>query len=96
LIVPNCANAGSPAALTWNPVPGVLSTTPLGEFTLKKFAGRGLGDDSASGTPSQLISRRPLSNDPTALGLSGPRPLRNASTVGLISAAVGPALEKTT
>ena len=56
-------------ALTWNPVPGVENTTPRGLFTLKKLAGRLFGAAEASGTPSQLISRRapvPSLNRPLA------------------------------
>ncbi|MEJ7669268.1 MAG: hypothetical protein WKH97_11140 [Casimicrobiaceae bacterium] len=53
----NSTGATPALALTWNPVPGVPKTTPRGELTLKKLAGRLLGAESASGTPSQLISR---------------------------------------
>ena len=74
-------------ALTAKPKPGVLNTTPRGEFTLKKLAGNPFGEAKVSGTPSQLISRRPLPKDPTVFALSGPRDVRNASTCGWMPAA---------
>src|SRR5690242_12963894 len=77
-------------ALTWNPVPGVENTTPRGEFTLKKLAGKLLGAEKASGTPSQLISRRPLPKLPTTLGFSVPRVVRKESTVDWMAAALAP------
>src|SRR4030095_15357439 len=77
-------------ALTWNPVPGGENTAPRGEFTLKKSAGRLFGAESASGTPSQLISRRPLPNEPATLGFNVPRSFRKASTDAAISGAVLP------
>src|SRR5437868_14469072 len=43
------------------PVPGVEYSAPRFELTLKKFAGNVSTSVSAAGTPSQLISRRPLS-----------------------------------
>src|SRR5258707_2831343 len=43
------------------PDPGVEYSAPRFEFTLKKFAGNVSISVSAAGTPSQLISRRPLS-----------------------------------
>src|SRR5262249_14740139 len=46
------------SALTWKPVPGVKNTAPRGELALKKLGGRLIGAEKASGTPSQLISRR--------------------------------------
>src|SRR5688572_20169082 len=78
------------SALTWNPEPGVEKTTPRGEVTLKKSAGRLFGAEEASGTPSQLISRRPLPKDPTTLAFKAPRSVRNASTVPWIAAAFAP------
>ena len=63
-------------ALTWKPLPAVLNTTPRGEFTLKKLAGRLFGAASASGTPSQLISRRPLPKEPATFAFSVPRSVR--------------------
>src|SRR3954464_10422588 len=53
-------------ALVWKPTPGVLKTTPRGDVVLKKFAGRLLGAEDASGTPSQLISRRSPPKEPLA------------------------------
>jgi hypothetical protein len=67
-------------ALTWKPVPSVWKTAPRGEFALKKLAGRLLGEETASGTPSQLISRRPVANVPPTPLLSPPRSARNWST----------------
>src|SRR6266568_2880278 len=46
---------------TRRPVPGVENTAPRFEFTLKKVAGKVSMLVRATGTPSQLISRRPLS-----------------------------------
>src|SRR5436189_5732228 len=46
---------------TRSPVPGVEYSAPRFELTLKKFAGNVSTSVSAAGTPSQLISRRPLS-----------------------------------
>src|SRR5436190_24197263 len=43
------------------PVSGVEYSAPRFELTLKKFAGNVSTSVSAAGTPSQLISRRPLS-----------------------------------
>src|SRR5215217_1569926 len=77
-------------ALTWKPVPGVLRTAPRGELLLKKLAGRLFGAAEPSGTPSQLISRRPCTNDPAWFGLSAPRSLRKSSTTDWIEAAVAP------
>ena len=70
---------GSPDGLPFlGPVPGVENTTPRGEFTLKKFAGRLFGAADASGTPSQLISRRKPPNDPFAPAVvPPPRSVRN-------------------
>lgn len=80
----------APVALTAKPVPGVEKTTPRGEFTLKKFAGKEFGAENPSGTPSQLISRRPLPNEPAVFGFSVPSVARNASTCVWIDAAVAP------
>src|SRR3989454_5022324 len=84
------------SALTWKPDPGVKNTAPLGELALKKLAGRLFGAEKASGTPSQLISRRPLGNEPATLGLRGPRQARKASTAAWISAGPAPPASKTT
>src|SRR2546427_12488782 len=46
---------------TRRPVPGVDITTPRFELTLKKVAGKLSTLVTAAGTPSQVISRRPLS-----------------------------------
>src|ERR1041384_2050879 len=46
---------------TRRPVPGVEYSAPRFELTLKKFAGNVSTSVRAAGTPSQLISRRPLS-----------------------------------
>src|SRR4051794_7184957 len=77
-------------ALTWTLVPGVLNTAPRGELELKKLGGRLFGAAEPSGTPSQLISRRPLPTDPATFGLSVPRSVRNASTWPWIAAALAP------
>src|SRR5690349_1486600 len=84
-------------ALTWKPVPGVEKTAPRGEVVLKKSAGRLLGADLASGTPSQLISRRNPPNEPLAPAVvPPPRSVRNASRAGVTAAAFGPAADWTT
>ena len=69
-------------ALTWNPVPGVEKTTPRRLFELKKLAGRRFGAAKASGTPSQLISRRPVPKEPATFGFSVPSAARKLSTEG--------------
>src|SRR5258705_9670765 len=46
---------------TRSPVPGVEYSAPRFELTLKKVAGNVSTSVNAAGTPSQLISRRPLS-----------------------------------
>src|SRR5262245_42169304 len=84
------------SALTWNPLPGVKNTAPRGELALKKLAGRLFGAEKASGTPSQLISRRPLGNEPATFGFSGPRKARKASTDAWMSAGSAPELSNTT
>src|SRR6185503_4389303 len=90
-MLPNSTGTPEAAvALTWNPVPGVENTTPRGEFTLKKSAGRLFGAAEASGTPSQLISRRPLAKEPATLAFKVPRAVRNESTVVWILAAFTP------
>ena len=79
-------------ALSWNPVPGVEKTTPRGEFTLKKLAGRVLGTDRASGTPSQLISQRMPPKLPFAAAtVPPPRSILNWSRAATMEATVGPA-----
>src|SRR4051812_15398227 len=88
-MLPKSVGAMPALALTWNPVPGVENTTPRGLFTLKKLAGRLLGADSASGTPSQLISLRTPPNEPLAPAtVPPPIAARNASLVGVIPTAV--------
>src|SRR2546426_446625 len=84
------------SALTWKPDPEVKNTAPRGELALKKFGGRLFGAEKASGTPSQLISRRPLGNEPATLGLRAPRKARKASTEAWISAGVAPEDSNTT
>jgi len=71
-------------------------TTPRGEFTLKKFAGRLFGAANASGTPSQLISRRPEPKEPATFGLSVPRSKRYWSTAACMVKAAGPKALRTT
>src|SRR5438128_5231911 len=63
---------------TRRPVPGVENTAPRFEFTLKKVAGKVSTLVRAAGTPSQLISRRPLSagGELGAVGLA-PTAVRN-------------------
>ncbi len=78
-------------ALTWNPEPGVEKTAPRGELTLKKSGGRLLGAENWSGTPSQLISRRPSSKVPPTPLLAPPRLARNASTAPWMSPGLAPA-----
>src|SRR5206468_4406760 len=79
LMLSNSIGAIPALPLTWNPVPDVEKTTPRGELTLKKLAGKLLGAEEASGTPSQLISRRPLEKEPATFALSVPSCVRNAS-----------------
>ena len=71
-------------ALTWKPVPvdpaANENTTPRGDVMLKKSAGRLFDADFVSGTPSQLISRRPFANEPALFAFSVPRSVRKAST----------------
>src|SRR4029453_15526005 len=55
-----------------------------------------LGAANWSGTPSQLISRRPVPKDPATFGFSVPSAVRNASTVAWIEAGSGPAAENVT
>src|SRR5258706_15765201 len=91
LMLPNSTAVPEAAlALTCNAVPGVDKTTPRGELTLKKLAGKRFGAEEPSGTPSQLISRRPLPKEPATLALSVPKLVRNASTVAWIPAALRP------
>src|SRR5215207_2089530 len=71
------------------------STSPRGERLLKKSAGSAFGAAKPSGTPSQLTSRRPDSNDPPLLGLSAPSRVRKASTVDWIAAGFAPAARST-
>src|SRR5690348_5603718 len=70
---------------TRKPVPDVEKIAPRFELTLKKFAGKVSTLVSAAGTPSQLISRRPLS----AGGLLGafrlpPSAARNSTSLAAI------------
>src|SRR5205809_6333970 len=84
-------------ALFWNPVPGVETTTPRGELVLKKLAGKALGESNWSGTPSQLISRRPPPKEPATLAFNPPpKSARNASTVAWMAAALAPEALRTT
>jgi hypothetical protein len=62
-------------------VPGVDSSTPRGLLALKKLPGKLFGAEEMLGTPSQLISRRPLPKDPTTFGFSAPSEARKAVTV---------------
>src|SRR4051794_17146181 len=90
-------SGGAPTAgfpLTLKPAAGPLNTAPRarpGVLPLKKSAGRLFGAERASGTPSQLISRRPLPTEPGRFGLRLPRSARNASTAGSMSAGANPA-----
>src|SRR5215813_12490390 len=81
-------------ALTWKGVPEE-KTAPRGEFALKKLAGRLFGDEKASGTASQLISRWPDGNVPPTPLLVLPRSLRNWSTTAWIEAGETPAAVRT-
>src|SRR5262245_39675826 len=83
------------SALTMNAAlsPNVVldeNVTPRGLLALKKSAGRKLGAEKLSGTPSQLISRRPDVNDPPTPLLEPPRSVRNWSTVLCMAAAFAP------
>jgi hypothetical protein len=80
-------------ALTCSPEPGVVKTAPRGELTLKKTPGKRFGADDASGTPSQLISRRPEPKLPTAFGFNVPRSVRKLVIAGVIDAASAPLAE---
>src|SRR3954452_3744334 len=94
-MLPKSMGAMPAFALTWKPVPEVAKTTPRGEFTLKKFAGRLFGADSASGTPSQLISRRMPPKEPFAPAtVPPPIAVRNVSRVAVTVARL-PELSKT-
>src|SRR4051794_18232204 len=83
-------SGGAPTAglpLTLKPAAGPLNTAPRGELTLKKLAGRLFGAERASGTPSQLISRRPVPKEPATFGFRGsPRSARNALTAPCMAA----------
>src|SRR5437867_7429736 len=95
-MLPNSTGVTLPAfALTWKPVPEVERTTPRGEFTLKKFAGRLFGAANVSGTPSQLISRRPSPKLPATFGFKAPRSLRKRVTAGRILPVVVQEAERT-
>src|SRR5947207_7979575 len=69
------------------PVPGVEYSAPRFELTLKKFAGNVSTSVRAAGTPSQLISRRPLSAG-GALGAfsTPPSAVRNSASFAVIDA----------
>src|SRR5262249_25390578 len=82
-------------ALTRKAAPEVKKTAPRGELALKKLGGRSFGSAKASGTPSQLISRRPSGNEPPT-PLLGPRKARKASTVPWIPAGLAPEASNTT
>src|SRR5687768_10290750 len=68
----------------------VLKTMPRGLFELKKFGGRKFGAAAVSGTPSQLISRRPEVKLPPTPLLTPPRSARNVSTMACSSAGFAP------
>src|ERR1043165_10037829 len=74
---PKLAAAGWPgplsvvALLTWVPLKPP-TTTPRGEFTLKKSPGKLLGAAKFAGTASQLISRRTPPNEPLGPGVVPP------------------------
>jgi hypothetical protein len=70
-------------ALTANLLPAPLeNTAPRGTAVLNRSRGMRLGAASASGTASQLISRRPIPCDPGVEPLFGsPTSARKASTV---------------
>src|SRR4051794_8887571 len=88
----------SASALTRNDLLGVANTAPRARperLALKKSGGNGFGSENSSGTPSQLISRRPLPREPGSLALRVPRAFRKASTVPWMAAAFGPAAWKT-
>jgi hypothetical protein len=72
----------------------VENKTPRGESELKKSAGSLLGAEKLSGTPSQLISRRPVANEPST-PLLLPKALRKSSTADWIVAAFGPTAFRT-
>src|ERR1700730_9317075 len=78
-------------ALTCRPVPGVASSAPRERgsvVALKKSPGRKLGAANWSGTPSQLISRRPVSCATGAPPLLGsPSSARYAATIKVMSPA---------
>src|SRR5205814_4187133 len=84
-------------ALTTNPFPSDPganpNTTPRGEFLLKKSEGKAFGSAELSGTPSQLISRRPAPPfwTPAWFGFKDPRAARKASTAGWTAGGSGPA-----
>src|SRR3954470_3968318 len=91
---PGPLSVGGP--LTMNPVPGVEKSTPRGEFTLKKVAGRLFGAAKFAGTPSQLISRRTPPKEPLAPAVvPPPKSSRKASRVAVISVAVAPVAVRT-
>src|SRR5207248_8091362 len=88
---PNSGGVAPPAfALTRKPVPGVEKTAPRGELTLKKLAGGGLGSADASGTPSQLISRRRPPKEPFAPATVPPMSARNWSRAVVAAASPAP------
>ena len=81
-------------ALTVNPVPGVPNSTPR---ALNMPAGKGLGSLAASGTPSQLISRRTPPNEPLAPAVAPPpTSARKRSRAAVMSAGVAPAAVRLT
>src|SRR5947209_6976787 len=95
-MVPKRTGAMPALALTRTADPGVEKTAPRGELTLKNSGGRLLGSARLLGTPSQLISRRPVGKLPATLGLSPPKLARNASTTGCRAAALAPVPDVTT
>src|SRR5215213_1413924 len=96
-MLPN--RTGTPLALlelTWKPAPGVEKTTPRGVVVLKKSGGNWFGAENWSGVPSQLISRRPVSNVVAWFGLSPPpRSARNWFTTSEMAAGPAPAADRT-
>jgi hypothetical protein len=81
------------------PEPGVEKTTPRARpaaAPLKKLPANRFGALEPSGTPSQLISRRPVKNVPGWLGFSAPRLARYESSTGVSPAASWEAPENVT
>src|SRR5438105_2919873 len=82
--------AFSLSALTCTPRPGVARMAPRARgaaAALKKSPGRNAGAADSSGTPSQLISRRPVGFPPGSPPLFGPSRFRYCSTTAAMSPA---------